>query len=152
MSADGKNRAAWKTTDPVLHTMEYTAAVTQLPVKKPHVVCGQIHDADAYLMLVRLEGKKLFLARNGAEDVLLDAAYPLGGRFTVKIESGSGRIKVWYNGAQKLDWAVAREGCYFKVGCYVQSNPARGDRPEAVAETVVYRLEVRTTPPSAAPL
>ena len=148
MSADGKERAAWKTADPVRHTMEYTAAVTQLPLKKPEVVCGQIHDADAYLLLVRLNGRRLVLQRNGAGEVLLDADYSLGTRFTVKIEAGGGRIKVWYNGAPKLDWAVDREGCYFKIGCYVQSSPARGDAPDTVAETVVYRLDMRTTPPT----
>ncbi len=34
---------------------------------KPHIVAGQIHDADDDVIVFRLEGKKLFIDHNGAE-------------------------------------------------------------------------------------
>jgi hypothetical protein len=38
-------------------------------------------------------------------------------------------------------------GNYFKVGAYVQSNPSRGDKPDAFGEVVVYNATVKHTPP-----
>jgi hypothetical protein len=36
---------------------------------------------------------------------------------------------------------------YFKVGSYVQSNPSRGDKPDAYGEVWVYNATVKHTPP-----
>lgn len=134
------SRAAWSTEDSLLHTLDVTLAVTKIPPVKPHIVCAQIHDADDDVLMVRLEGKKLFVEREGAPRIMLTRKYDLGTFFRVKIESGYGRIRLWYNGELKMDWNKSADGCYFKTGCYLQSNPGKGEAPDAVGEVVIQKL------------
>ena len=142
MSADGKSRAAWDTSSSIVRSMTVKARIMRTPKVKQHVVCAQIHDADDDLMMVRLEGTKLFIERNKIGDVLLTDDYQLGDTFTVKIQAGNGRVKVWYNGALKMDWKVAKEGCYFKAGCYTQSNRDKGDKADDYGEVIIYKLQL----------
>jgi hypothetical protein len=137
---NSKTEAAWSTDDDQLHTLALRLAVTHLPAVKKHVVCAQIHDAHDDVLMVRLEDKKLFIERPGQPDVRLDVHYALGSPFDLKIQAGRGRIRVWHNHEQKLDWQTSRPGCYFKAGCYTQSNPVAGDAPDAYGEVVLYSL------------
>ena len=77
-------------------------------------------------MMVRLEGKKLFIERNELSDVPLDSNYQLGAQFALNIEATGGHVKVWYNNELKMNWSISRNGCYFKAGCYTQSNTRKG--------------------------
>lgn len=138
--------AAWST-ERGIHTMSATLAITRTPLVKKQVVCAQIHDADDDLLMIRLEGKKLLVERNSIGDVLLTPNYVLGTPFELKIEANDGRVSVWYNESAKLDWKVSRDGCYFKAGCYTQSNPDKGDDPASFGEVVIYRLDVSHQPP-----
>lgn len=134
--------AAWTTDDTVTHMLSMIAAISKTPPVKKHVVCAQIHSAKADVLMVRLEGKKLFIERKPEPDVMLDAAYELGKRFELQITAGRGRIQVWHDKSLKLDWPTSREGCYFKAGCYTQSNPQRGDAADSYGEVVIYRLQL----------
>lgn len=142
MTSDGTRRAAWSTEDQTLHTMTARIAITATPLKKPHVVCAQIHDADDDLMMIRLEGTKLFVERNSFGDVSLTRNYQLGTPFDLKILAGGGEVMVWFDGELKMRWPVAKSGCYFKAGCYTQSNASKGDEPSAFGEVVLYALKV----------
>lgn len=142
MKPGGGDEVAWSTDDPVPHVLEADLAVTRTPEARPHVVCAQIHDAEDDLLMIRLEGRRLLVERNDVGDVELDAAYEPGRAFRLRIEAGGGRVTVGYDGARKLDWKVSRNGCYFKAGCYTQSNPSKGDKPEAFGEVVIRRLTV----------
>jgi poly(beta-D-mannuronate) lyase len=139
MTAAGK-RAAWSTTDAVTHTMTVRLAIMATPLKKPHVVCAQIHDAADDLLMVRLEGRKLLVERNDVGDVVIDPDYQLGTQFDLVIAAGQGHVRVDYNGRPASDWKVERDGCYFKTGVYTQSNPKKGDTADAFGEVVIYRL------------
>jgi len=148
MDPSGMTRAAWDTDAPVKHTMSMKVAITKTPPVKSHVVCAQIHDAGDDLMMIRLEGKKLFIERNSVGDVMLDRKYRLGSPFDLKIQACDGMVRVWYNAELRMTWKVSRQGCYFKAGCYTQSSIARGDAADACGEVVVYRLKVDHRPPS----
>jgi len=141
----GDRETSWGTDDAGAHSLRATLAVTHLPARKPHVVCAQIHDAKADLIMVRVEGRKLLVERNKAEDVLLDADYSPGKFFELRIEAGGGHVRLWHNGEAKMDWERSRGGCYFKIGCYTQSNPDKGDAPEEFGEVVVRSLSVSGT-------
>lgn len=143
MTADG-NRAAWSTTDAVTHKMTVRLAIMATPLKKPHVVCAQIHDADDDLLMVRLEGQKLLVECNGVGDVMIDPSYQLGSPFNLVISAGQGHVRVDYNGRPSLDWKVKRDGCYFKTGVYTQSNLKKGDAVEAFGEVVIYHLSLES--------
>lgn len=142
MQAGGKDELEWSTDDPANHVMEVRLAITSVPEVKRHVVCAQIHDDEDDVIMIRLEKKKLFIERNDADDVPLDDDYKLGEPFTLRIIAGNGRIRVGYDNEPKMDWQVSKKRCYFKVGCYTQSNVHKGDLPEAAGEVVVHRLNV----------
>ena len=46
-----------------------------------------------------------------------------------------GRIRAFVDGELQMQWEVEAEGLYFKIGCYTQSNPEKGDKPFDYAET-----------------
>jgi poly(beta-D-mannuronate) lyase len=142
MQPAGKKEASWNTEDNAIHSLTAFLAVTHLPAVKPHVVCAQIHDASDDLIEVRVEGRKLLVERAGQDSVLLDRNYQLGTMFDLKIESGSGHVRVFYNGEEKLDWLIARRGCYFKAGCYTQSNIKKGDAADDYGEVLIKKLNL----------
>jgi len=146
MTADGKKRAAWSTKDKARHEMNMRVAITRTPKKKRHVVCAQIHEPDDDLLMIRLERRHLFIERNKLPEVTLTRDYALGDVFDLRIVAGRGRVRVWYESEQKLDWKVAQDGCYFKAGCYTQSNPKKGDAAEDVGEVEIHSLTVEHRP------
>ncbi len=149
MSADGSRPAAWSTTEGT-HALTITQAITHLPEKKPHVVAGQIHDAEDDVVMIRLEGRRLFVECGGKDVGALDEAYALGAFFTVRLEAGGGKIRIFYNdlAAPKATVEKKAEGCYFKAGCYVQSNPKKGDAPDAFGRVVIRALALSRDSPA----
>ena len=143
MTAGGAEKAAWSTTEGT-HTMEITQAVTATPPVKPHVVAGQIHDANDDVVMIRLEGPRLFVEAEGTEVEVLDPGYVLGTPFRVKIEATAGFISIFYEDmlTPKVVLPRDRDGCYFKAGVYTQSNPSKGDAPDAYGEVWIYDLTV----------
>lgn len=142
-------KARWSTTDGLVHRMVVQQAITAVPPVKKHVVCAQIHDAADDVLMIRLEDRKLFVERNRLAEVVLSEDYKLGTRFTIRMEAHHGRIRVWHDDTLKLDWEHARDGCYFKAGCYTQSNEKKGDRAESYGEVVIYGLKVEHLDPGA---
>lgn len=134
-------RAAWSTTSG-RHEMMFVARIIAVPAKKRHVICGQIHDADDDILMVRLEDTKLFIERNDVERVMLTRKYQLGDLIDIRIVVADGHISLWYAGDQVMDWELSRDGCYFKAGCYTQSNVKRGDAPDDYAEVLIEKLDV----------
>jgi hypothetical protein len=139
MNADGSN-ASWSSTSGT-HTMELTQRITHLPVVKPSLICGQIHNAD-YLILVQLTGKTL--AVRYVDDVagVLDEDYQLGTSFDMKVVAANGYVDVYYNGVLKVHQEMAKTGCYFKAGCYLQSSTATGDVATAYGQVEISDLTI----------
>ncbi len=141
MQAGGAELASWSTSTGV-HRMRVRQAITHLPLVKPHVVSAQIHDADDDVVMIRLQGKHLFVESDGTSLGSLDQNYELGTIFTVELVAANDTIDVFYNGVLKVSLERTARGCYFKAGCYTQSNVARGDAPDAYAEVAIYELLV----------
>ncbi|MDP2314138.1 MAG: polysaccharide lyase family 7 protein [Pseudomonadota bacterium] len=143
MTDGGATRADWSTTSGV-HTMTITEAITHLPEVKPHVVAGQIHDAEDDVVMIRLEGSTLFVEGGGENLGVLDADYVLGTEFTVRFVAADGMIEVYHDDMTAPAVSVARDttGCYFKAGAYTQSNPERGEAPDAYGEVEIRDLVV----------
>ncbi|RMD63706.1 hypothetical protein D6833_05360, partial [Candidatus Parcubacteria bacterium] len=139
---DATQKASWSTDDGVKHVMEITQAITHLPDVKPHVVAGQIHDANDDVIVFRLEGSKLFIDINGTDGPTLNSNYQLGEVFKVKFEVYNGVIDCYYNDQLKYSYTHSASGCYFKAGCYTQSNTSKGDDASAYGEVVIYDLLV----------
>jgi hypothetical protein len=145
MTPDGRREAAWSSRSG-RHVMTLNQAITATPRAKPHVVAGQIHDAEDDVVMIRLEGHRLFVESEGDDAGLLDPAYRLGTRFTVSVVATSSGIRVVYNQKRIVHVRKVGRGWYFKAGCYPQSNPDRGDRPSAYGEVVIYALTVQHAP------
>jgi hypothetical protein len=143
---DGDEKTAWSNATGS-HTLTIDQAITETPVVKPEVVAGQIHDGDDDVIQIHLAARRLTLRyADGKKSVVLDDAYVLGTRFTVRIDATGKRVRVAYNGAQKADLPLTGSGWYWKVGCYTQSSTAKGDAPDAAGEVVVYGIDLRHTP------
>ena len=143
MTDGGGEEASWSTTSGK-HTMVVRQAITHLPTVKPEVVAAQIHNGND-IIVVRLEGKRLFAEHEGENLGDLNTNYQLGTVYTVKIEVSGGRINVYYNGVLKVKHEAKTTGNYFKVGVYTQSNTSKGDKASAYGEVVVYDLKVTHT-------
>jgi len=122
--------------------MEITQAITHLPDVKPHVVAGQIHNSSDDVIVFRLEGQKLFVDQNGVNGPVLTTSYNLGDVFSVKFVARNGGVECYYNGNYVYTYPVSTSGCYFKAGCYTQSNTSKGDLPTAYGEVVIYNLRI----------
>jgi hypothetical protein len=147
MTPGGSREARWSN-QAGQHILTLSEAITATPRVKPHVVVAQVHDADDDVVMVRLEGRRLFVESDGDEVGLLDPDYRLGSRFTIGIVASPGGVRVFHraDGAtqtQVVHVGKVGGGMYFKVGCYTQSNRSRGDAPAAYGEVVVYALAVR---------
>jgi len=146
MTGNGLSQAAWST-DTGIHSMYIKEAIMHLPDVKPQVVAGQIHKIVSDLIEVRLEGTKLFLEYDTGATVhgaILASNYKLGTVFTLRIVASAGHIKTYYNDsiAPAQDFPANYSGCYFKAGCYTQSNTTKGDSAGAYGEVCVYELVV----------
>ena len=143
MTSDGSDEAAWSMTSGT-HSLTIRQAITHLPVVKPHVVAGQIHDAEDDVVMIRLEGEHLFVEGGGEELGDLNPSYQLGTEFTVRIVAAGGVIAIYYDDllTPKVEVPSDAADCYFKAGAYTQSNLERGDDQAAYGEVAIYDLEV----------
>ncbi len=143
----GSEKASWSNTSGT-HTLSVRQAVTALPPAKPEVTTAQIHDASSDVLAVRLEATNLIVQYDdgnddgGKTDITLDPAYQLGTPYDLKIVAANGRIEVYYNGTRKADIPKSGSEWYFKSGSYLQSNPSKGDAPDAAGEVVLFALRV----------
>jgi hypothetical protein len=145
MINQGSSNAAWSSTVGT-HTMIIDQAITALPLAKPHVVAGQIHDASDDVLVIRLERKKLFVDVAGTTAYYLDTNYTLGKRFQVKIVASGGQTSVYYNGSTTSSYTLTKSytSAYFKAGVYTQSNCTKETVCDAsnYGEVVIYSVQV----------
>jgi hypothetical protein len=141
MAAGGKKQASWSSKSGT-HVMTITQAITALPQGKPEVVAGQIHDDEDDVVMVRLNGSKLFVESDGDQVGVLDPAYRLGTRFTVQIVVTPGLIRVSYNGVKTVSTKRNGSDYYFKAGCYTQANDDTSDG-DSYGEVVINALTIQ---------
>ncbi len=146
MKDQGAEEADWSSSVGK-HTLYIDQQITHLPVEKPHIVVGQIHDDNDDVIVFRLEGSKLFVDLNGEDGPVLTPNYVLGDRFTVGFEVQDDRVDCFYNGALVYTHEQAFSGAYFKAGAYVQSS-CQGDKQvpdeacDAYGEVTIFDLLV----------
>lgn len=139
---EGTKKASWDGRKGT-HTMVLDEAITAAPSAKPDVIAGQIHATTDDLMQIHLSGKQLTVKyADGKKKVVLDEDYRLGTRFTTKIESSGGHVKVWYDGQQKADLAINSATSYFKAGAYVNCNTSKGAAAADMGQVVIYKADV----------
>jgi hypothetical protein len=141
----GEEKASWSNTEGV-HVLESRQAITKVPPVRPEVSATQIHDGGDDVMQIRLEGSTLVAQyADGAEQVVIDPDYRLGTPYDLRIVAADGGITVFYDGEQRAQIERSGSSWYWKVGAYTQSNPERGDDPDALGEVIVYSLRTEHT-------
>lgn len=151
----GEDHAAWSSTNGT-HSMDIEQSIDVAPIgSKPHIVVGQIHDADDDVTVFRWEGNtsgdrnvgKLWITDGDTtHGRLVDDALRLGTRFRVGFKIAAGVISYTYNG-QPIEYLQKKKitGCYFKAGSYCQSggNVTKLPSGEAdYAQVTIYALQV----------
>lgn len=129
-------RKGWNLSDDIERSMFIRQTITAVPLQKPQVVVGQIHNAKDDVLMVRFEGTspgkrsavgELQIRLNNAKDkYVLDPTYVIGTPFTVDVRAKAGRITVLYNGkptsVTNIPVTIDTRDCYYKAGMYVQSS------------------------------
>ena len=137
MTPDGK-KAAWSA-DKGIHILSYEFLAIRLPLNKPHMVVGQIHDGKNDVLQIRVEGSSAYIAY-GKEKVLFNVN-ALQEWIPIDIEVRGGKVRVYCGGDLKATFKPrSRKGLYFKVGCYLQSNlehDEEGEYGEVVVTNIV---------------
>lgn len=142
MSNGGTTNASWNPAAGT-HTMVVNLSMSTgtLSAKK-HVVGAQVHDASDDVCVFRLEDTSLYLTDgDNPHGTLITNSYVNGTMFEAKFVGSNGSIKAYYNGAL-VATRPAGSGCYFKTGCYTQSNTSKGDAPGAYGEVKIASVVV----------
>ncbi|TCC91088.1 polysaccharide lyase family 7 protein [Pedobacter hiemivivus] len=144
MIDNGKKNASWSSSTGT-HTLFIDQSIIHLPVKKPHIVVGQIHDVDDDVIVFRLEKNKLFVKMDNDKGPILDENYQLGTRFTVMFKVSNDQTECYYNGKLKFTYPKAFTGAYFKAGAYVQSScqgkrKVEGEVCDAYGAVEIYKV------------
>lgn len=141
MTNNGKDQAGWSNRSGV-HSMLLDQAFLHLPKRKPHVVAGQVHGGSDDVTVCRLEGKRLYITKGDQTDyALLEANYVLGTRFTIRFKATTAGIFFDYNDGEVTGTVGGKfSGCYFKAGCYTQSNPSKGDSPSDYGQVAIFGI------------
>lgn len=147
MNPGGRTPASWSIAGPGPARLHVVESVNVLPPVKAQVVCAQIHNADddvvevladgltnpgRVVLTVRLRGKT-------TTKTVLDPDYQLGASFTLDITAAGGTVIVAYNGVDTIKWKAKDDGCYFKAGCYTQSNLSK-DQAGAYGQVTLYTV------------
>lgn len=133
-------KASWDFSKGV-HSMTFTAACNHLPKNKPQVVMGQIHDSKDDVVEIRLTGTHLEAIHNKTVFGTLQTNYQLGSFVEINIAAENKQVKVSCNGKTVSFKPSSTKGCYFKIGCYVQSNASKGDGSD-YGEVALSKLKV----------
>lgn len=122
MTVGGGDEAEWSA-----KSGTNTMIITQKIHAAPHpVVAGQVHDDDDDVCVFRYQSGNLYASDGDNPTATLIGAYVLGTSFEAKFIASGGSIGMYYNGVLKATRS-AGSGCYFKAGCYNQSNGSSGD-------------------------
>lgn len=161
MKNGGRDKANWGNRSGI-HTLAETLAVTKFPPKKPRIVVGQIHDATDDVVMIRatkvssstmkIEAMWSKGPGLGSVDVLLDAAAPIGKKFSYRIIATKSGVVVNYLKFGTSVWKQSKNpkailrtgGMYFKAGTYLQTNEDI-EPDDTVGTVIVYALKVTHT-------
>jgi len=117
--------ASWSIGADKARSMRYDVAVAHAPVVKPQVVCGQIHDAYEDILEIMYDGKNsaiVYRWMGKSRPTRLVTGYRLGTFFTLRVDVAAGQVSISVDGEPKATESATNDGCYFKAGCYTQSN------------------------------
>jgi hypothetical protein len=147
MADDKWTKASWNGNDP--HTLDAdlwisTAGLT----KRKRISALQIHDGGDDVLQVCADANDglIVLTDDGKTMTVLDPDYQDEQRVQVRIVTGGGTVKVFYNGAEKASFKKKGTSWYFKAGAYVQASMSEHGEPStAYGEVVIYDLKATGT-------
>lgn len=133
--------ASWSTTKGV-HECGWLVCVTHLPISKPEVVVGQIHDSEDDVFTILHSANVVKVMHDSKCYGTLIKNYRQGDEYEIKVHVENGHINIFLNGKLACAFPKKAKGCYFKIGCYTQSNPSKGAKPGEYAEVILKALSL----------
>jgi alpha-tubulin suppressor-like RCC1 family protein len=145
---DGVKAATYNWTSGT-HVLEINEAFTHLPSLIPKVVGVQIHDPDHEVLMIRLDGTRLYAQVRQLDgtytEVTFTNSYTLGTRFDAKVTADANGIFIDYNGVRMASFPGRVPSStvywYFKAGCYLHSKTSAGEAPSEYGEVLIYSLK-----------
>ncbi|HUS22119.1 MAG TPA: polysaccharide lyase family 7 protein [Aeromicrobium sp.] len=145
---DGAQAASYNWTSGT-HVLEINEAFTHVPSLIPKVVGVQIHDPDHEVLMIRLDGTRLYAQVRQLDgtytEVTFTNSYTLGARYDAKVTADANGIFIDYNGVRKASFAGRVPSStvywYFKAGCYLHSKTSAGEAPSEYGEVLIYGLK-----------
>jgi poly(beta-D-mannuronate) lyase len=133
--------ASWSTSKGS-HAARWRVCVTHLPVSKPEVVVGQIHDDKDDVFEILHRANTVSVMHDGKSFGTLITNYRQGDEYEIEVLAEHGHINIYLNDALKCAFPKEAKNCYFKIGCYTQSNPSRGAKPGEYGEVILKALSL----------
>lgn len=132
-----------------IHMMYIKQAITALPTYQKSVVIGQIHNASDDVIVIRLDGTRLYInahtksGNGGVVNTDLLTYYQPGRVFTIKFEVQNNKTKVYFNKTLKYTLSRSFSSAYFKAGVYTQSSCYKfpQENCNSYGESVLYDLK-----------
>jgi hypothetical protein len=145
MDGGGRRLGSWSCSRGS-HHLYIRQSIDYLPTGRPAVVAGQVHCSTEYGLLVRLDGRQLYVRTAEGSMGDLDPNYQLGTLFELRIAAQDNVISVYYNESLKVEFRRDWQTCYFKAGVYLQSNVKRwGDSEGSYGQVTIHDLRVGHT-------
>lgn len=129
------------------HFLELNGACITLPQKKSEVVIAQIHDAkdDVIEVLVskdKDEKHQIDVRHDGFNYGKIVDDYHLGDQYYIKITNTPKSFTVSSDSHWVSIKPKSKSGCYFKAGCYTQSNTAHAEPTGSGGLALIKHLRV----------
>lgn len=142
MADDDWTKAEWDGNDP--HELFADFWVSTAGLSKRKRVCAlQIHDGGDDVLQVCGDAEEglIVLTDDGDTMTVLDPDYEDGQRVEVRITTGDGIVRVFYNDVEKATFEKSGTSWYFKAGAYNQASmQEHGEPASAYGEVVIYDL------------
>lgn len=132
-----KSKASWDCSEGT-HTLKVITQVLKLPKQKPEICIAQLHDKDDDVFEIRYE-----------KDQVVISGVPVSPALKIPLETDINiNVKIDY-GVCSIDinnyitkFTLDNKGCYFKAGCYVQSNVSKEKSKTEKGQVLLKYLKV----------
>lgn len=118
LNKDG-SRASWDSKD--VHELKLLIQVLELPPKKPEICICQVHDAEDDVFEIRYEKNQIVVEGDVLKSVIVPDKIGLNQDINISISIDNSKTIIKINKFE-LIFSFTKKNCYFKAGCYTQSN------------------------------
>ena len=124
------------------HVLSGVTKITHFPEEKPEVVIAQIHDGDDDRIQILATDDNWRLRVNGSSissSILENYSEGTYVSWSIRVESGKVTVKINGDTEYSSSPGLPTSGCYFKTGCYPQTNVKKGNSSSDYMNVIVQK-------------